>query len=126
MALLPISASTKDNRPALLALASVASRLRQAKFGKLVENDLPELGTLTELRTLELSLDAGATGLGLESLLKINHLQSFTVTLVDNQETVVRRQVAASRSIERLELHTGAKPAESVVPLTEFLACVID
>lgn len=103
---------TKD---AVKALAGVSSRLWSADFAFLTDEDLKDLEGLTELRVMRFMLAPRATGEGLVSLSKLNHLHHVAAAFYGGGEVTGLKHIAAVKSLEQLFLKFGQNSPEDAL-----------
>jgi Leucine Rich repeat len=97
------------------ALAGISSRLWSADFAFLTDADLVDVAGLTELRTVSFMLAPRATGEGLVSLSKLDHLHLVAAAFYGGGEVTGLKHIAAVKSLEQLFLKFGQNSPEDAL-----------
>jgi hypothetical protein len=105
------SSVTKEH---IKAIATVSKRIWAASL-TVSDPAATKLSLLAECRWLELSLLPEATGSGLESLAKCQHLESVDIRLGVGQEEASLKQIAVVGTLKNLSLRLHKKAPESVL-----------
>lgn len=100
---------------AVKVLAGVSSRLWSADFAFLTDEDLKDLEGLSELRVLSFMLAPRATGDGLASLARLNHLHRVAAAFYGGGEVTSLKHIAAVKSLEQLFVKFGQNSPEDAL-----------